>query len=290
MILPTIDKADVKGKRVLVRGDIDVPDGDFFRLEAIKPTISYLLENNCRVVLCGHRGRPRGFDPKLTTKPVQDFFPNVKVLENLRFDPREEANDENFAKELAKDQDIFVNESFAESYREVSSISGVAKLLPRYAGFRLAKEVEVLSKVITDPERPMVVFVGGIKWDTKEEFVQKMKTIADTVVTSKDMPPGLDVKIEEIDKYKAAIETAKTIIWNGPFGKVEDFTYQVGTRRLAELITNNQTTYKVVGGGDTVAFVKKLGLLDKFNWVCSGGGSMLKFFSGEKLPGIEALL
>src|SRR3990167_9852578 len=113
MILPVMDKANIDGKKVLVRGDIDVPDGDFFRLEAIKPTIDYLLENNCEVVLCGHRGRPKGYDANLTTKPVQQYFPNVKVLENLRFDPREEANDESYARELAGQADIYVNEAFA---------------------------------------------------------------------------------------------------------------------------------------------------------------------------------
>lgn len=296
MTLPVIDQVDIKGKKVLVRGDIDVPikDGiivDDTRLKDIKPTLGYLLENDCQITLCGHLGRPGGVaKSELSSAPIQKYFPNIKVLENLRFDPREEKNDPSLALELALNMDIFVNEAFAESYREVASISGVAKLLPHYAGFRLNEEVEKLSKVLNDPEKPMIVFIGGVKWETKDAFAQKMKSIADQVVTSKDLPPGLDVKIEEIDKYKEVIANAATIVWNGPFGKVEDFTYQVGTRHLAELIVHNEMAYKVVGGGDTVAFLDKLGLTDKFNWVSSGGGSMLKFLSGEKLPGIEALL
>ena len=99
-----------------------------------------------------------------------------------------------------------------------------------------------------------------------------------------------DVVQNTIDSCGSLIEVAKTIVWNGPFGMVEDFTYQVGTKRLAELITANDQAYKVVGGGDTVGFLDKLGLTNKFNWVSSGGGSMLKLLAGEKLPGLEVLL
>ena len=295
--LPVVDES-IKNKRVLVRGDIDVPlkDGqivDDTRLKDIKPTLDFLLENKCQVILCGHIGRPASADATarqaLSTKPIQQYFPNIKVLENLRFDPREEANDEKLSKELADLADVFVNESFAESYRLVASLS-VARFLPHFAGFRLAKEVEILSKVMENPKRPLVVIIGGIKWETKEPAVVKMRSIAQTVITSKDFPAGLDVKTEEIDKYQEVIARAATIVWNGPFGKIEDVTYQAGTRRLAELIASNKTAFKLVGGGDTVGFLDKLGLTEKFNWVCSGGGAMLHFLAGETLPGIELLM
>jgi phosphoglycerate kinase len=322
MKLPIIDET-VAGKRVLVRGDIDAPlvavsgerlaVSDDTRLRAISPTIEFLLKNNCKVTLCGHIGRPASADATARqaffVKPIAEWFAkmvndqypminegnkfrigeNLVVLENLRFDPREEANDSTFAEELARDQDIFVNEAFATCERAHTSIVGVPKLLPHFAGFRLAKEIEVLSQVLENPQHPLVVFIGGIKWETKEVFAAKMKTVADLVVSSKEMPPGLDVKIEEIDKYKDQIAKAKTIVWNGPFGKIEDFTYQVGTKRLAELITASPA-YKIVGGGDTVAFVNKLGLTDKFDWVSTGGGSMLKLLAGEELPGVTALV
>lgn len=282
MKLPVIDET-VKNKRVLVRGDIDVPDGDFFRLEAIKPTIDFLLQNNNQVILCGHRGRPTGFDPKLTTKPIQDFFSNIKVLENLRFDPREINNDESLARELAQNQDIFVNESFAESYREVASISGVAKLLPHFAGFRLAKEVEVLSKVLENPVRPLLVIIGGAKIETKQPLIDKMKNFADQVVIG-----GL-LATKEKDFLIDSLPPAKTIIWNGVFGEVET-GHVTGTEKLINLILENKEAYKIVGGGDTVGFLQKNNLLSNFDFVSTGGGSMLKLLAGEKLPGIEALL
>lgn len=273
----------VAGKRVLVRGDVDIPDGDFFRLETIKPTIDFLLTNSCQVTLCGHRGRPKSFDPKLTTRPVQDYFPQVKVLENLRFDPREEANDPSLAKELAAMADIFVNESFAESYREVASISGVAKLLPHFAGFRLAKEVEVLSGILENPKRPLLVIIGGAKVETKQPLIDKMKNFADVVVV------GGRLATVEKDFIINSLPEAKTIVWNGVFGEVETGNVE-GTRKLIDLILAQKEAYKIVGGGDTVGFLDKLGLTEKFDWVSSGGGSMLKFLSGEKLPGVEILV
>jgi phosphoglycerate kinase len=288
MKLPVVDET-IKDKRVLVRGDIDVPlkDGqiqDDTRLKDIKPTIDFLLQNGCQVTLCGHLGRPEGvIKPELSSKPIQEYFPAVRVLENLRFDIREEKNDGSLAKELTQDKDIFVNESFAESYREVASITGVAKLLPHYAGFRLAKEVEVLSKVLEDPERPLLVIIGGAKIDTKQPLIDKMQDLADFVVV------GGKLATQEKDFLIDSLPQAKTIVWNGPMGAVEA-GYTAGTQKLIDLILAQKDAYKIVGGGDTVAFLDKLGLTDKFNWVSSGGGSMLKFLSGEKLPGIEALL
>ena len=157
--LPVIDQAqEIEGKRVLVRGDIDVPlhEGkiaDDSRLQDICPTIEYLIQKNCQVVLAGHLGRPEGkVVPELSSKPVRDWFDakgvQIQVLENLRFDPREELNEEGFARELAGKADVYVNEAFAVDERAHTSVVGVPKLLPHYAGFRLAKEIEVLSKVM----------------------------------------------------------------------------------------------------------------------------------------------
>lgn len=302
MKLPVVD-ASVAGKKVLVRGDIDVPlkmeSGEWriendFRLQAIKPTIEFLLQNNCQVILCGHMGRPEGkVVPELSSKPIQDYFPKIKVLENLRFDPREEANEESLAKELADMAEVYVNEAFAACERAHASIVGVPRFLPHYAGFQLAKEVEMLSRVLENPARPLVAIVGGIKMETKMPLVTKMKIFADTVISNENLeliPDTKDVTPESVDKFAEIMAKAGTIVWNGPFGKIEEAAYQTGTKRLAQLIAGNQTAYKVVGGGDTVAFINKLGLTAKFDWVSTGGGSMLKFLAGEELPGIKALL
>ncbi len=294
MNLPVIDDS-IKNKRVLVRGDIDIPGGDFFRLEAIKPTIDFLLQNNNQVILCGHIGRPNGkIVDGLSTKIISDWFKKedsiaslqndkLIVLENLRFDPREEANDESLAKELAAMADVYVNESFANCERAHASMVGVPKLLPHFAGFRLAKEVEVLSKVLENPTRPLLVIIGGAKIETKQPLIDKMKTFADFVIV------GGKLATQEKDFIIESLPEAKTIVWNGPMGEIESGN-TVGTQKLVELILIQKEAYKIVGGGDTIGFINKLGITDKFNWVCTGGGSMLKFLSGEKLPGIQALM
>src|SRR3989344_4309214 len=316
---------------------------DDTRLKDIWPTIEYLLKQNCQVVLAGHLGRPGGkVVPELSGRPVAEWFSqkmsneqssmgnqlaisdekigsfggfrvseDLAVLENLRFDSREEKNDEGFARELASLAEVYVNESFAESHREVASIVGVAKLLPHYGGFRLAKEVEVLSGILENPRRPLVVVIGGAKLETKLPVISKMAEVADFVIVGgkllseiivgspimamekvkllRQTENGKDCTLESIDRCQTLLQTAGTIVWNGPVGRIEDINYQVGTKRLAELIVGSKS-YKVIGGGDTVGFGDKLGLTDKFDWVSSGGGSMLRFLAGEELPGITALL
>ncbi len=321
MKLPIVDQGDLKNKRVFVRGDIDVPLAPFddTRLKDIWPTVEYLLKQDCTILLGGHLGRPGGKeDLSLSSKPVAQWMATrlrqgsgevngvclkgkicgfvvtekLIVLENLRFDSREEVNDPDYSKELASLAEVYVNESFGESHREVASIVGVPKLLPHYAGFRLVKEVEVLSGVLRAPKRPLVVVIGGAKIETKQPVIEKMRGFADSVFVGGKLlgREQNDMPEEEILGWQEKIAAAQTIIWNGPVGKVEEITYQVGTRKLAELITNNSMAYKIVGGGDTVAFLDKLGLTGKFDWVSSGGGSMLKLLAGEKLPGIEVLL
>ncbi len=341
--LPIIDKAsDIGGKKVFVRGDIDVPLDrgkitDDTRLRDIWPTIEFLLEQKCTVVLAGHLGRPEGkVVPELSSKPIASWMADyingsvseinfgeidgfkisddLTVLENLRFYPGEEANDLEFAKELAELGEIYVNEAFAADEREHASVVLVPTLLSHFAGFRLAKEIEVLSKLLEDPQRPLTVIIGGAKLETKIPLISKMAEIADSVVVGGKLVSEIkvgspimgmekvkvlrltentkDTTLESIDKV--LIERIKssdvgTIVWNGPVGQVEEYTYQVGTRRIAELLASSPA-YKIVGGGDTIAILSKLGILDKFDWVCSGGGSMLKFLAGEKLPGVEVLI
>ena len=342
MTLPSLEDADLKDKQVFLRGDIDVPlvvrdngkvqIADATRLEAIQPTIDYLLQQNCTIILAGHLGRPEGkVIPELSARPVAEWFAdgviakpklstatlsnnlpgflvNEKfiVLENLRFDPGEESNDEKFAKTLASVADVYINDAFADDERPHASIIGVPKILPHYAGFRLLKEVDVMNTIIEIPRRPLVVIIGGAKLETKLPLITKMAEWADRVVVGGELlrevkdrlPKALylelaegkrDTTLESVDQTQVIISYAATIVWNGPIGYIEDPTFQVGTRRLAELIAANQKAFKVVGGGDTVGFLSRLGLTDKFDWVSIGGGAMLKFLSGEELPAIKAL-
>src|SRR5258708_1879004 len=125
--LPKLASADIKNKRVIVRADLDIDPADLnnLRLTSLTPTLDYLKSQNCVITIISHRGRPEGkIDETLSLKPFENYFSkwNAKVLENLRFNPGEESNSEEFAKELAKDQDFFVNESFDTSHREHASI------------------------------------------------------------------------------------------------------------------------------------------------------------------------
>src|SRR5260221_3060934 len=137
--LPKLDSANVKDKRVLVRADLDIDptDKENLRLTSLTQTLDYLKSQNCGITIIGHRGRPEGkVDEALSLKPFEEYFQkwNAKVLENLRFNPGEETNNEEFAKELATNHDFFVNEAFAVSHREHASIVGLPKLLPHAAG------------------------------------------------------------------------------------------------------------------------------------------------------------
>lgn len=339
MNLPVVDES-VAGKKVFVRGDIDVPLNplDDTRLKDIFPTIEFLLKQNCTVYLAGHLGRPGGKeDLSLSSKPVAEWFAKGKsvsgvclknkicgflvtekliVLENLRFDIREQQNDQEYAKELASLAEVYVNEAFATSFEEHASIVGVPKLLPHFAGFRLAEEVKHLLAVLESPFRPLLVIIGGAKVDSKISVIARMARWADRVlvggkIVTEVFPYAREHNIElDRDKvitfpltadyndiFPQAIYDARgdfllaqTIVWNGPFGHIEDPRWQAGTEKVIDLILQNNRAKKIVGGGDTVAFLDKLKLTGKFDWVCSGGGSMLKFLSGEKLPGIEVLL
>jgi 3-phosphoglycerate kinase len=235
----------------------------------------------------------------------------VLMLENLRFHKEETENDAGFAQSLAKLADIYVNEAFPSCHRNHSSIVGVPKLLPHCAGILLEKEIISLDKVIQNPEKPMVGIVGGTKVGIKAKVIDKISEVADTVIVSglikkeieeKNLqmknpekiigPEGdlsdLDINEETIKIFSEKIKMAKTVLWNGPFGKFEDENYAKGTLAIAQAIIDSGA-FSVVGGGETVEFITKNGMLDKFSFVSSGGGAMLSYLAGEKLPGLEAL-
>jgi phosphoglycerate kinase len=177
--VPTLeDLGPVAGRRVLVRADLNVPlrptdDGrsevaDDFRLQASIPTLEWLLHQGAEVVACSHLGRPKGkIDPRYAMDPVRQalasIVPGVEVMENLRFDPGEEANDPDFARRLAHGFDFFVNDAFGSCHRSHASIVALPALLPSAAGRLLSREVQALSRVLVDPDRPFVAVVGGAK-------------------------------------------------------------------------------------------------------------------------------
>lgn len=316
---------------------------DDTRLKAAMPTIEYLLQQGATVIVGGHLGRPhnarasRGksnsVDEHSSLGPVARWLSerfkiydarfkkigdldgwqisdNLWLLENLRFYDGEEENDPEFAKKLASLADVYVNDAFSVAHRAHASVIGLARLLPHYAGLRLTKEVEVLSQVLENTKRPLVVIIGGAKVETKLPLVEKMRKFADYVLIGGKLPQqhslqniknekliiadlieeGTDITKESVDRFLQAIEKAATIVWNGPLGLIhkDAIDTEKGTREVAAAIAQS-SAYKIVGGGDTIDYLQRLGIIDKFDFVSMGGGAMLAFLSGKKLPGIEAL-
>jgi len=237
----------------------------------------------------------------------------ILLLENLRFYKEEEENDLTFAKKLADLAEIYVNDAFSVCHREHSSIVGVPKFLPKAAGFLVEKEVEILSKAIEKPKRPAVAVIGGAKIETKIPVIDSLNKIYDQILIGgliaveaqrrkikfaknvflsedflEENGKKLDIGKKTIDKFQKIISKAKTIIWNGPMGKFEQEKYSQGTRKMAkEIIKSN--AYKIVGGGETILALNRFGLIDKIDFVSSGGGAMLEFLTGKDLPGLKAL-
>ncbi|MFC4336249.1 phosphoglycerate kinase [Salininema proteolyticum] len=385
----------VSGRRVLLRADLNVPlDGstitDDGRIRAVAPTIQALVENGARVTVCSHLGRPKGEpDPQYSLAPVAQRLGEVLdravafatdtvgddadeknaaladgevlLLENLRFNAGETSKDDQvraeFAGELAAYGDVYVDDAFGAVHRKHASVYDAAKLLPRYAGFLIAKEVEVLSKLTGDAEKPYVVVLGGAKVSDKlaviENLLQKVDTLiigggmaytflkaqghevgnslleadqvatcerylaeaeklgvdlllpvdiataaefsadAEAQVTAADAIPGdrmgLDIGPASAELFAERVRAASTVFWNGPMGVFEFPAYAKGTKAVAQALVDS-SAYTVVGGGDSAAAVRTLGLPeDGFSHISTGGGASLEYLEGKTLPGLEAL-
>jgi len=219
----TVEDIEVKGKRVLLRVDFNVPlnittgaISDDSRIRASLPTIKYLIDHKAKVILCSHLGRPEGKVVKeLQMAPIAQRLSqlmglpvstasdcigqeveskvgtlkegDILVLENLRFHPEEEANDAGFARKLAGLADIYVNDAFGTAHRAHASTVGVAKYLPAVAGFLMKKELKVMEKLLHDPERPSACLIGGAKVSDKIELVQNMLKKVDMLLVGGGM-------------------------------------------------------------------------------------------------------
>lgn len=315
----------VKGKRVLLRADIDVlSEGKIeeFRLKAGLPTLNLCLEQASQVVMMGHIGRPEGkIVPELSVEPIRQWFKEhdlysqltsgkLEVLENLRFDPREEACDSIYAGELAQMGDVYVNEAFS-AYRPAVSSTILPTLLPHAAGLHFAEEVRVLGQVRDNPKKPFIAIMGGAKVKDKLPVIQVLAQKADAVLVGGklvaeirgqklELPKnvmvgklnedGFDIAPETTSSWTGLISKAAMIVWNGPLGKFEDPKNEQSAK-IAQIILDSQTEI-VVGGGDTVSLLEGLGILGEFEkkgFVSVGGGAMLKLLSDGTLPTIEVL-
>ena len=191
--------ADVEGKRVLVRADLNVPleagrVADDTRIVAALPTLVWLLDHGAaEVIVCSHLGRPQGEDPAYSLKPVEEELrkhvadERLRVLENTRFDPRETANDPGYARELAALADLYVDDAFGSAHRAHASTEGVAHLLPAYAGLLLERELEELGRLLGEVERPFLVVLGGAKVEDKVGVIESLGRRSDLLLVGGKM-------------------------------------------------------------------------------------------------------
>jgi phosphoglycerate kinase len=378
----------VRGRRVFVRADLNVPlrdgkVGDDTRIRAALGTLRRLLAGGARVVLASHLGRPKGKPkPELSLAPVAARLAEllgrpvafaaecagpvaeqaaaklrdgeIVLLENLRFHAEEEKNDRGFARQLASLADVYVNDAFGTAHRAHASTAGIVPFVARaVAGDLLREELDHL-RVVREPERPLVCFLGGAKVSDKlavlealaphtdvlavggamaytfllaqglpvgaslvepERVEDARRVLAaaraakrelllplDHVVAEKldagaparvvrEIPDGwcgVDIGPETAARYAAAAERARTIFWNGPMGVFEIDAFAKGTEAVAKAVAASKAR-SVVGGGDSLAAVNKLGLGDRIGHLSTGGGASLEYVQGLALPGVVAL-
>ncbi len=245
-----VTQIDVQGKKILLRCDFNVPQDkatgaitDDKRIRAALPTIQYLLEHKAAVVACSHLGKPKGtWKESLTLAPVAERLQEllgqpvifakdivgedakakaaalqpgqIMLLENLRFDPREEKNDPSFAKELAEFGEIYVSDAFGTVHRAHASTAGVAAYLPAVSGFLIGRELEVMGKALDDPARPFVAILGGAKVSDKIAVIENLLNKADKILIGGGMAytfikaQGLEVgsSLLEEDKVEFAAQ------------------------------------------------------------------------------------
>ena len=399
----TVHDIEPKGRVVLVRADYNVPlteDGriaDDFRIRSSLPTVNFLHEHGAKTVIMSHLGRPSGpedtrfsleqvavrlqellgypviFVPACTGDSVKQAVKRapahgVVLLENLRFHAEEEANDSEFARDIAKatGAHYFVQDGFGVVHRAHASTSAITQFLPSVAGLLLEREYSQITRAVTSPRRPLVAILGGAKVSDKIAVIERIVKMADTVLIGGAMANtflkykghrmGLS-KIESVDatlamiyhaaarkvgkdqvdsfimlpsdvvvgtgtgderpktvsvahidademaldigpvtaeRYAGELARGHTILWNGTLGYAEKAAYRAGSDRIASAVLANKGAASIVGGGDTADFALKFTTeqpdAGTFTHVSTGGGASLELLSGEKLPGIEALL
>ena len=393
--LADLSAADVSGKRVLVRADFNVPLDDAgnitddTRIRAAIPTIQDLASKGAKVILASHFGRPKGkvvesmrltpVAQRLSEKLGQDVIKcddcigdevtakiagmengQVALLENVRFYDGEESNDSEFAKKLAANADLYVNDAFGTAHRAHASTAGVTEYLsPSVAGLLIEKELKYLQSTVDSPQRPLAAIVGGSKVSSKigviETLLDKVDKIfigggmiftfykargmsvggslveedkldlakkleakakekgvefllptdvivadkfaadANTQTVSVDSIPdgwmGLDIGPDSVKTFQDALANCKSVIWNGPMGVFEMEKFAKGTEAIAHTLAGltDKGCITIIGGGDSVAAVEKVGLADKMSHISTGGGASLELLEGKTLPGIAAL-
>lgn len=387
----SVDQLDLAGKRVFLRVDLNVPleDGrvaEDTRIRAVVPTIEHCLKAGASVILASHLGRPKGtVDPRYSLAPVAarleellgrpvPLLPDcagpeveaaaaalkpgdIVLLENLRFNPGEEANAPEFARRLAALADVYVDDAFAAAHRAHASTEGITRFLqPAAAGLLMARELEALGRIFERPERPVTAVLGGAKVSDKLALVEHLLTRVDALLVGggmaftflaalgygvgrslleadrletargilararslgvrvrlpvdvvaapspdsadgirtvgvREIPNelmGLDIGPLTVAQFGAALQGAKTVVWNGPMGVFEKPAFAAGTLGVARAVAGCGA-FSVIGGGDTIAAVRQGGVTDRIGYISTAGGAFLEFLEGRVLPGVAAL-
>ena len=302
---------------------------DDFRIKQTLPTIKYLIKNKAKIILISHfkyslkpvakrleklLGKKVKFLDDCIGEKVKREIEEMKpgeiiLLENLRFYQEEKENDKNFAKKLAELGDIFIQDAFAVCHRTNASVTGIPEYLNSGIGFLLENELKTLCKIIKKPKKPLLIIIGGAKVKNKAKAVEKLVRIADFLLLGNlvaqevkktklknskkiifpiDSKKNCDIGEETIKLFKEKISEAKTIFWAGPLGKIEEEEFTKGSLAIAKAIIKSSAC-SVAGGGDTIAFLGKYNLRDKFDFISTGGGAMLDYIANGKLVGIEAI-
>ena len=397
MAKKTIRDLNLKGRRVFLRVDFNVPlkdgaIGDDTRITETLPTIRYALDAGASVViLASHLGRPKGKpNPEMSLRPVaartaellgrdvafaddcvgpvaekavksatkDGAAGGIVLLENLRFHPEEEKNDEAFAARLAALADVYVNDAFGAAHRAHASVDAIVRLMPDAgAGLLMESELRYLGEAVGNPARPYVAVLGGAKVSDKIEVIENLiprvdrlliggamaytflktqgKPVGrslveddkqgaardiierakargltlllpvDHVVAPKpeagapaetlgvDDPKigdrmGLDIGPRTAKAYADALHDARTVVWNGPMGVFEIDAFAQGTIAVAKAVAEVAGT-TIVGGGDSIAAVRKAGVANRITHISTGGGASLEFLGGRTLPGVAVL-
>jgi phosphoglycerate kinase len=393
----SIRDLNLKGRRVFLRVDFNVPlkdgaIGDDTRITETLPTIRYALDAGASVViLASHLGRPKGKpNPEMSLRPVakragellgrdvafaEDCIGpaaeqavasaakggaggGIVLLENLRFHPEEETNDDGFAAKLAALADVYVNDAFGAAHRAHASVDAIVRLMPEAgAGLLMESELQYLGEAVGVPARPYVAVLGGAKVSDKIEVIEnliprvdrlliggamaytflktqgkpvgtslveddKQNAARDIIERSKargltlllpvdhvvapkleagapaetlgvDDPKigdrmGLDIGPRTAKAYADALHDARTVVWNGPMGVFEIDAFAQGTIAVAKAVAEVKGT-TIVGGGDSIAAVRKAGVADRITHISTGGGASLEFLGGRTLPGVAVL-
>lgn len=335
MNLVSVEKIPI-GKRVILRMDTDVPMRgneilDNRRLKKSLLTIKLLRERECKIVIIGHRGKPKGKDESLSLRPVyaelmalleqngheamksvfvDEFEDKEKIkqatedndlvfMENVRFWEAEDKEGK-FLQILVNWADVFVNDALGVAHRKQPSIM-LREKMDTYYGLAFVEELEKLEKIRMNPERPVVLILAGAKKD-KLDYVEALKNWADkmliggrlvkeTIIENEKIckaklnETGVDIAEESIKKFEEVLRQAKTVVWAGALGKYEEEGGRESTRRISQLIGQNNSFW-LIAGGDSAAAIKGLEGEKRAAMIASGGGMVLEFLAKGRLAAV----